>query len=246
MAKKNCNCPPPGAPGWMTSFADLQQLLLVFFILLFSFSTMDVQKFKNVATSLQGSLGVLDSGIIIKMKDEEAVTSINARETEMRNRIRNLYEEVKDIIDNSENSGELKESIEVVPFEEGVVLRVKDSVFFDSGKAIIKPKSKKILSELSKLLGSLNKKIIVEGHTDNIPVSSGIYPTNWELSSIRAASVVRYLLDNSDIQPETISAVGYGEYHPVESNATEYGRARNRRVDIKIIVKKGDDEYGGK
>jgi chemotaxis protein MotB len=108
-------------------------------------------------------------------------------------------------------------------------------MLFDSGKSDLKPRGMTLLDTLAERLRTMPNEIRVEGHTDNIPIATPLYPSNWELSSARATTVGRYLAEHSDVAPNRIIAAGYGEFRPVASNDTREGRARNRRVDLVVL-----------
>lgn len=131
---------------------------------------------------------------------------------------------------------ELKLSLE----EKGLVLRFVAEVFFDSGKAEIRPEAYPILDKVATFLKEdvPDRNISVEGHTDNVPIKYSGWKSNWELSAARALSVLHYLVDEKGISPERIRATGYGEYQPIASNQTPEGRQRNRRVEIVVLPKK--------
>jgi chemotaxis protein MotB len=116
-----------------------------------------------------------------------------------------------------------------------LVVRFADQVFFDLGKADLKPEAIEILTRLGPLLKDIPNPIRIEGHTDNLPISTARFPSNWELSTHRATSVIRYLVEELGFSPDKLSAAGYGEYRPIADNETPAGRALNRRVDIVII-----------
>jgi chemotaxis protein MotB len=121
-------------------------------------------------------------------------------------------------------------------------VNVVDKILFDSGKAALKPAGIKVLQQIGDILNSaVDKNIQVEGHTDNVPISGGLaarYPSNWELSTARATTVLHFLQDKVGVSGERLSAVGYGEYQPISSNATAKGRAENRRIQIVLTAAK--------
>jgi len=117
----------------------------------------------------------------------------------------------------------------------GLVLRFKDAIIFDSGSDVIKKESKNTLDKLAVILKDVPYSIRVEGYTDNTPINTKKFPSNWELSTSRATNIVRYLINNHQINPNKLSAVGYGEYLPLNSNLSESERAANRRVDIVLL-----------
>ena len=120
----------------------------------------------------------------------------------------------------------------------GLVISLNNAILFDSGSAEIKTENEDTLIRIAKIINSLDNYIRIEGHTDNIPIHTSVYPSNWELSTARAASVVRLFINECNVSPEKVVAVGYGEYKPVAENSTEKGRAKNRRIDIIVLSEK--------
>lgn len=120
----------------------------------------------------------------------------------------------------------------------GLVISLNNTILFESGSAVIKTENEDTLFQLAAAINSLDNYIRIEGHTDNRPINTKTYPSNWELSTARAASVVRLFIDKCNVAPEKVVAVGYGEYKPIADNDTEEGRAKNRRIDIIILSEK--------
>ncbi len=129
--------------------------------------------------------------------------------------------------------------INVVLEKEGIAINLSGNLLFDSGRADLRPDSTKVLDRIAERVRNIPNEIRVEGHTDNIPVDTDLYPTNWELSVARATVVTRYLIEVGNIQPQRLSARGYGEYRPVTDNSTRENRALNRRVEILIMYPNG-------
>ncbi len=237
MAKDKCPECKSGAPEWMATYGDLVTLLMCFFVLLFAFSSIDAQKFEAVMQSFQGSAGILSGGkslseapMVFDGMPESQTSSQSVIEMK---KLESIQKEVKEYLEQNNMNGLVEMKLET----KGLVIRFKDNVLFDSGSATIKSRSLGILAFLSDLLKTpelINQDIRVEGHTDNIPHVSSLYPSNWELSTARATNVVRFFLEKSQLLPSRLSAAGYSEYHPIESNATSSGRSANRRVDIVI------------
>ena len=217
--------------GWMTTYSDMVTLLLCFFILLFSYSVVDVQKFQQVLSSIQltflGSQGLLDAAPALEAPPDEGQSTEEIGRMEQ---IIMTYQAIQEYLRQEGLDDAIKARIE----ERGIVLEIQDRILFDSGKAEIKEEAKEILAKVSGILRSVNNMIIVEGHTDNVPINTVKYPSNWELSVDRAVQVVKYLSSHHHIAPQRFIATGYGEYHPVADNSTVEGRARNRRVNIVI------------
>lgn len=232
-----------GAPEWMATYGDMVTLLLCFFVLLFAMSTVDSQKYRAVVQSLNGSLGVLDSGTTVTLdplvnnfpSDTPTETPTEYEE------FSDMQEELQAILDESELRGQVKLEIN----ERGLLIRFLDSVLFDSGKADLTKDATEIIDKVSNILKETNKKIIVEGHTDNLPISTYRFPSNWELSTTRAVNVVKYMINNNGIDPVRLSAAGYADQHPISDNNTVDGRRDNRRVDM-VILRSNTDQPDSK
>ncbi len=223
--------PPKGAPMWVVTFGDLMSLLLCFFVLLLSFSEMDRQKYKQVAGSLEKAFGVQRKIRIMDIPKGMTMISQDFNQEIIETR---LKEEIGQEID-KQLSSELEEfqgQIDVEETGEGIVVRLMGESTFESGKDEIREEMKPLLRNVAKLLQNDAGDIVVAGHTDNVPVRSGPFKSNLRLSIARAAAVADFLLANAAIDPKKISAMGFGEYRPIESNETAHGREKNRRVEI--------------
>jgi chemotaxis protein MotB len=231
--------PHENSERWLLSYADFITLVMIFFVVLYSMSNLDNQKYQQLASGLNKAMG--GGGATLIGKDQG--TSIDSNTAPVDTNVVNpdeqaRLEQVKSLVDKYLSSSGLSDSVATSIEERGLVLSFKDTLFFDSGKADIKNEQIKKLVEIGKILNQpiINSSYIrVEGHTDNIPISTYEYKSNWDLSVIRAANVSQLLINQSGIKPERISATGYGEYRPKMSNSSEAGRASNRRVDILIM-----------
>jgi len=230
-AGKKEECPPEGAPAWMVTYGDMMTLLLTFFVLIVSFSSVEQVKFKAAISSIQEGLGIWpdNSGIMTKiMLSDQTESSQEAAE---------FIEEVAQLI----KEQELFDMVEVYNTPAGVRLIVTDPGLFSSGLAEIKPDFRKLLGGLSDIIRDKSfDEIRVEGHTDNLPINTTAFPSNWELSGARALNVVKYLAFDEGFNPAQLSAVGYGEYRPRADNTTAEGRGKNRRVEIYLEHRKGE------
>jgi len=205
-------------------------LLLTFFVLLLSFSSMEEVRFNHAMGSLHGALGVFES------------------EPEMSQPIRVTMPLVRGSIRQSQNIRKAAEGLEKTLSEEGMegdvtlegssaglVIRMKAPVLYGLGDAEIVEGIHPVLGKIADILRLLPNEIVVQGHTDNTPISSDEYPSNWELSYQRAVNVLRYFILECDIYPRRMSAEGYGQYRPLDTNATEEGRSKNRRVEVHLL-----------
>ena len=233
-----------GTPAWLATYGDMITLVLCFFILLYSFSSMDVLKWQQVVASVRGSLGVMDGGKTLddyqlvgdgqpsSSPEERKLTEAEIDEYDLMKQEIQEMERLKQELE--ETVAQVENRIVVEVDQRGVILRFQDSVLFDSGKAVLKEEAYEILNVVGEILNDLENNIRVEGHTDNLPINTPQFPSNWELSTSRATNVLRFLLEFG-IEPGKLSAVGYGEYHPIAENGNEDGRSKNRRVDIVIL-----------
>lgn len=231
-----------GSPAWMTTFSDMMTLLLVFFVLLYSFSVMDLEKFRGFISSFQDQLGVLDGGKTIT-DDEYLARGSQGEEfnPEMERYIREAMGEINQYV---EEEG-LNEQIEMELTERGFIVRVTGEVLYDLGRAEIKPQGRELLDEIVAHLGDMPNDIRVEGHTDNLPIRNDRFPSNWELSTTRATNVIKYLIEKADLDPARLSAAGYSEYRPLHENDSAENRAKNRRVEIVVLNSASSQSEGG-
>ncbi len=235
---------------WMTTYSDMVTLLLAFFVLLFSFSAIDVDEFERVMMSLQQALGMMRGGRTIVSEDPMMdLGHIRDREREQIEAIqRRQLLEARMIIEQRLSEVDRREDVTFDMTERGLVMHFTDRVLFDSGEAELLPEAREILDALAPTLADLPNEIRIEGHTDHVPINTFRFPSNWELSTARSTSVLRHLLGTDVFKPYQMSAAGYGEYRPRDTNETEAGRARNRRVDVILLrldmhANQGQAEY---
>lgn len=263
--KKKQEEAPAGSPAWMATFSDLMNLLLCFFVILFSMSSVDVAKYEEVAASLSKSFSIFKAGDksigdgqlissgmtqlndlgeqtveVGKSSQQEAVENADpleeAREqieAEKKSELDQLYEQVTDATEKSK----IEQYVDVTIDDAYtyVCLTLSGSVLFDSGSAEIVDGSYPILSRVGDILKIYDAHLIyIEGHTDNVPIHNSKFSSNNELSWARADSVWNYMVDKKKLDPVTLVSAGRSEYEPIASNKTAEGRAKNRRVTIKI------------
>ena len=230
---------------WLTTFNDLVTLLMVFFVLLFTMSTIDTQKMQDFQYALQSGLGIMETGnkVAISVKRTQPVDDMSHIMTQAEGELKkkgnsqvsgNLVDQIQQMMDEDPN-------IQVTRTHQGTRLSFEDQVLFDFGKAAINPEGFVILDKIAGVLGKMPYAVRVEGHTDNVPIETRRFPSNWELSVARAVSVVKYFAEVSNIDPKKLSAVGYGESRPVAANDTLFNRAKNRRVEI-LLLTEGKEE----
>ncbi len=309
MARKKVEQSSGGNAPWLNTFADLMNLLLCFFVLLFSMSTVDAEKFEKIAISMANSIGIFDGGgaavgtgnLIAsgmsqmseldeyyssmgkasketgsdmnaednnnqadetnggaedsqgKLEGQGSQSDSNSKgagdaklsealeriEKEMETASKSMYDKISDLAEQY-SLGDYVE-LNIDPEFRFVQMTLRGSVLYDSGSADIKDAAKPILSKIGELLLQFEGYTVeVVGHTDNVPMTSGSFKDNNWLSSARALNAAEFLIDNSNLDPAYVKYSGRGEYDPVASNETADGRAKNRRIEIKI-----HNEYSG-
>lgn len=260
LAKKREEDPPVKTDAWMGTFSDLMNLLLCFFVLLFAMSSIDTEKWQQVAASFSSSYSVLDGGST-GIDDGQLIASGASQLTELGEYYASLGEDEEgekdegiggalDLIGQegmkeSENMGEIIEDIldntgtsdavEVKVTQHYVCINMKGALLFSSASADLTVEAEQVLDEVSKVLKLYEDHLIeIEGHTDNIPINHKLYTSNDLLSDYRALAVFNYLVHEKGVSPNKLKHSGRGEYSPIASNDTAEGRAQNRRVEIKI------------
>ena len=223
---------PPGAPMWVVTYGDCMSLLLCFFVMLQAYSTLEIEKFNQAMASLKGALGVLPY-----QQTSTPVPIVQQRPTrgpvKARGKKSRAAAALRKVIAENNLSGVVK----VGENPNGVHVTIADPALFESGQSAIKPTILPVLKTIVEVISTGNENVRVEGHTDNMPIHNALYDDNWELSIDRALSVIRYIRSQEIIDPLRLRPVGCGEYHPVASNDSPEGRARNRRVEVYIDMK---------
>jgi chemotaxis protein MotB len=199
----------PSHERWLISYADFITLMFTFFAALYALSSVDKAKVESFSGSLRQAFKVMEEPIPL------------------------LEEKTKALLQDISKNIQGVEGVSVKTDPRGVVVTFSDAVLFASGSAEVKKEAFDVLERLSKTLNTVPGRIIIEGHTDNVPLSGGKYTSNWELSTARAASVLHFFITKG-VDPNRFAIAGYGEYRPMASNETEDGRAKNRRVELVI------------
>ncbi|OGI11584.1 MAG: hypothetical protein A2Y40_05605, partial [Candidatus Margulisbacteria bacterium GWF2_35_9] len=230
--------------AWMATFSDLMTQILTFFVFLFTMSVIDMEKAQEALVSFNNAFGgitnegmrtILQTNYVVPYPETTRDPMLGASGKDISQM--QLEEALHDIVffvkansteDSVDGSFDSKGNVEI---------QVNDNLMFDLGKADIKPEAYPLLKRIGEILKKTDNDIVIEGHTDNVPIIKGPFASNWELSAARALEVNKYLIKNASINPKHISIAGYGEFKPKVNNDTAENRSKNRRVTI-IIVKK--------
>lgn len=243
-----------GIAEWMLTYSDLVTLLLTFFIMLFSMSTIDKQKYMEIASSLKSTFLHLSNDNFFDNRGD-AIFSItqqdNAIDKEHQNKENDpafktaeelaaqafrekQLDELKEELESTINDLGLNNLISIVEEKKSLILRFDSVLLFDTGSADIRQSSEGVLQKLGMAFKELDYEIIVQGHTDDRPINTQLFPSNWELSTKRATNVVIFLVNKCGLDPGKLSAQGHAEFKPIRPNDTEANREKNRRIDIVV------------
>jgi len=225
-----------GGEAWLLPYSDLMTLLLAVFIVLFAVSNIDKAKSEQMAAEFSQQMmnKSYNAASAVEVPDATPTGAAIQQIENEKDRMEALKAELDAKLKKENLTASVKTSID----ERGLVISLNNAIFFDSGSAELKKDYEKTLLEIGNMISVMNNFIRVEGHTDNVPMNSSQYRSNWELSATRAANVVRLLTSGTSIPPDRMIAVGYGEYRPIADNSTEEGRAKNRRIDIIVLSEK--------
>lgn len=244
---------------WLVSYADFITLLFAVFVTLYAMSQTDKKKVEEVMQSLQSSFGMANVGapapkvnvipsktmnVIPSLKPEVSITpahKANMSRTKVQAEEKD-FRQIKASVEAYLIKQGAQNKVTLGITRRGLIVSLKEAGFFDSGQAQIKQEAYPLINTIAEVMTQYKNPLRLEGHTDNIPISTGQFPSNWELSTARATNAVKYLIKNFDVDTDKISATGYGEFRPIESNETADGRAKNRRVDL--VMLSGDGEKG--
>ena len=226
-------------PGWLTTFNDLVTLLMVFFVLLFTMGSVDTKMLKDFQYALQSGLGILGPGSQVSIAVKESRQKPESVEI--------LVQEESQVApaEEPETDNPIDEVLKELTEEPGINIRYsnqgahitfEDFLLFDFGKADLNPGGLDFLNKMANMINKIPYPVRVEGHTDNVPIHTDRFPSNWELSIARAVSVVKYFAGSGKIDPQRLSAVGYGDTRPLVPNDSPVNRTRNRRVEIVLAT----------
>jgi len=214
------------AGGWEVIYSGFAMILLCFFIMLSSFSSIEETKVMRFVKSFTNAVSILSGGM--KVDDGSIILPSSADMVDSDSELAGIYEKLRALAEHPN----LEHDLAVAFSSKGVVMRLSDHALFDVGVADISPKAIPLLKKVGAIIADSPYEVRVEGHTDNLPIKTARYPSNWELSTARAVNVLRYFIETYGISNKRLSAEGFAEYHPIVPNDSIENRARNRRVEI--------------
>lgn len=233
MRRKKQRAGKSNLERWLLTYADLITLLMIFFVVMYALSSINAKKFQAVAMSLSNAMGGGHSVLNQPGSSIAGITGIDNQFVDLAevNDMERIRQQLQDYIDENGLGGKVTVNVE----ERGVVLSFQDVALFPLGSAELTPYAKEMIGKMGQILSQTKQYLRVEGHTDNLPINTRQFPSNWELSVARATSVVQELIHVLKIAPERLSASGYGEFRPRVANDSDEHRQQNRRVDIVVL-----------
>lgn len=223
---------------WLVSYADFITLLFAFFVVLYAFAKADQKKQAAISPAIDSAFRSL--GILPDRRPQNAGGGPSGP-TEMREavlspgRVKDDLDQIQKELQQALSEQVAHHTVSIQMGSDGLIISLREAGFFDSGSALPRPET---LTTLRKIMASVSRTpyyVRVEGHTDDVPIHTSEFDSNWELSSARATRIARMMLALQAISPDRLAAAGYAEFHPIESNATAEGRAKNRRVDLIVL-----------
>lgn len=229
--------------AWLATYSDTITLLMTFFVLLYSFSTIDANKFKLISSALQSVFSKQSGKSILQLNannGELPMVGIPIQTTNIPGG--NESDQMKENMEMFIEQNNLEDVVEIKVDSRGYIFELKEKILFESGQAYLKEQSKPVLDAITKFISGVDNEIIIEGHTDNVPIRNSKYKDNWDLSAARANTVARYFINTKGQDPTRFRPMGLGQYHPKVKNDTPEHRAQNRRVNILIVKESGMEE----
>jgi chemotaxis protein MotB len=212
--------------GWEIVYSGFVLILLCFFIMLSSFSTMEQAKIMRFVKSFVNAVGILPGGV--KFDPGSTVLPGSADIVDSSDRLAQIFSELEEL----DESLKRENDITLAYTSQGLVMRLSDRALFEVGVAAISPQAIPLLQKVGDIIARTHFEVRIEGHSDDLPIKTAQFPSNWELSTARAVNVLRYFLETSGISSHRLSAVGFGEFQPMVPNDSAAHRAQNRRVEI--------------
>lgn len=225
--------------NWLITYSDMITIMLCFFMVFFIFSAGESDALNELRLRLTAQVDDLDREVgrltvensrLLQEKQllSQHLFGINHLQQDMSHSREDFISFLRD--------NDLMEQVQILDNERGLMIRFKDSVLFASGSAEVSSQGLELLNRIGLKLSEIPNPVVVEGYTDNVPISTAAYPSNWELSSARAITVARYLIYDLGVAEERLSVTGFGEQNPIDTNDTREGRANNRRIEITVLT----------
>ena len=237
-----------GHDRWLVSYADFITLLFGLFVVLYAFARADQKKQAQIPAAIDSAfhamgfpLGARENAGRGSKNDDLSTDIVMAEQVREPAAVKQDLERIERELTRTLSGAVAAHTVSITMSRDGLVISLREAGFFDSGSATVKPQAIENLRQIATSVGRAPYDVRVEGHTDNVPIHNPEFDSNWELSGARAMGIAKLFLNWQAMAPERLSAAGYGEFHPVASNATDDGRAQNRRVDLVVLPRTSID-----
>ncbi|MBI5643122.1 MAG: OmpA family protein [Deltaproteobacteria bacterium] len=233
MARKKRHEEHENHERWLVSYADFITLLFAFFTSMYAMSTVNEGKFRILSEALAISF---NPSLYTSTKMNEGPRFVKEQRPSIASEFNEMYTGSYQKIQNALKDLEKDKKLTFVMDGQKIIIRISESMLFEPASDVLLEEALPALAEISAVVKDMPNFIRIEGHTDNIPVNTERFPSNWDLSSARAIKILKYLVEEGNLDPRRLSAVGHGEFRPLDSNDTPAGRIKNRRVDLMILT----------
>ncbi len=219
---------------WLVSYADFITLLFAFFVVMYSVSSVNEGKFRTVSSSIRAALKPIVSPLVTADPIKVGNRKAHQIAPDLNKPLELVYRRLRQNFERLPTEAHIRARTSIIETDRGIVITMQDSVLFEPGRAVVLPDALPFLQAIGEVLSDYDREVKVEGHTDNVPISTDQFPSNWELSALRAVMVARLLTDVYQVNPKRVSAVALSHHRPLTDNSTPEGRAKNRRVEIVV------------
>lgn len=217
---------------WLVSYADFITLLFAFFVSMYAISSVNEGKFRIMSEALAIAF---NPTLYTSTKMQEGPRFVKEQKSHMAQEFKDMFTSNYQKLQTALKELEKEKKLTLLMDDQKITIRISESTLFASGTDELLPEAVQVLDEVAKVLKEMPNNVRIEGHTDNIPINTPRFPSNWDLSSLRSIRILKFFIDSHKYEPRKMSALGYGEYRPITSNDTPEGRGKNRRVDIMVI-----------
>ncbi|MBI5587511.1 MAG: OmpA family protein [Deltaproteobacteria bacterium] len=217
---------------WLVSYADFITLLFAFFVSMYAISSVNEGKFRIMSDALAVAF---NPTLYTSTKMQEGPRFVKEQKSHMAQEFKDMFTSNYQKLQTALKELEKEKKLTLLMDDQKITIRISESTLFASGTDELLPEAVPVLDEVAKVLKEMPNNVRIEGHTDNIPINTPRFPSNWDLSSLRSIRILKFFIDSHKYEPRKMSALGYGEYRPISSNDTPEGRGKNRRVDIMLI-----------
>lgn len=232
MARKRKHEEHENHERWLVSYADFITLLFAFFTSMYAISSVNEGKFRILSESLAVAF---NPAVVTSTRLQEGPKFVREQRSHVSEEFRDMFANNYQKVQAALSELQANQKLTLMADENKITIRISESMLFEPGTDRIMPGGLAVIDEVAAVLRDLPNSVRIEGHTDNVPVSTPRFPSNWDLSSARALSILKYFIATHGYDPKKLSALGFGEYRPADSNDTPSGRLKNRRVDIMVL-----------